>query len=203
MKITLKDEKHSEFNNDYLVVEVLHSGNAQPPSMENMVERPFYENTLVLIPADVQFRPLRQTTWPKIYGTMNALIDAEGQSTRPQLDRNGRYKICLPFLKRKKEDGKGSIWVRMATPYAGDGFGFHFPLHKGTEIILSFRDGNPDLPVITGAVFNSLHQNVVINLNAYLGGVLKTQGGNILAMDDSKDANSIGFATNNNWQYFQ
>jgi type VI secretion system secreted protein VgrG len=203
MKISLQDEKVPEFNGEYLVIEVLHQGYQEIPELETQVDRPFYVNTLVLIPAYVQYRPKRKTAWPKIHGTMNALIDAEGQSPYPQLDGNGRYKIRLPFLKRHKEDGKGSIWIRLATPYAGDSYGFHFPLHKGTEIVLSFRDGNPDMPVIMGAVFNSLHRNVVIDRNAYMGGVLMTRESNILAMDDTSGAHAIAMATNNNWKYIQ
>jgi type VI secretion system secreted protein VgrG len=203
MKVSLKHDTMPEFNREYLVIEVLHSGSQHFSDMEKPVDRPFYENKMVLIPADVQFRPRRKTPWPKIYGTMNALIDGDGQSKYPQIDKNGRYKVRLPFLHKAKADGKSSIWLRLATPYAGNAFGFHFPLHKDTEVVLSFRDGNPDLPVIMGAVFNSLHQNVVINQNAYLGGVLMTHAGNIMAMDDSKGAHSIGFATNNNWQYYQ
>lgn len=204
MKITIEDEKTPEFNGDYLVVEVEHSGYQQLDGAYRANEsRPFYENKLVLIQAQVQFRPLRKTVWPKITGTMNALIDGDGQSQYPQLDSKGRYKVWLPFLRRYKEKGKASIWLRLATPYAGNGFGMHFPLHKDTEVVLSFRDGNPDMPLIMGAVFNSLHQNVVINHNAYLGGVLMTQAGNTLAMDDTKGAYAIGIATNNHWQYLQ
>ncbi|MCK5098888.1 MAG: hypothetical protein KAR45_12350, partial [Desulfobacteraceae bacterium] len=32
--------------------------------------------------------------------------------------------------------------------------GMHFPLHKGTEVLLTFIDGNPDRPVIAGAMPN-------------------------------------------------
>jgi type VI secretion system secreted protein VgrG len=205
MKVMINDDTNPVFNGEYLVLEVQHAGHMFRDEIEtNNDNLRFYENTLVLIKADVQFRPSRQTPWPRIYGTMNALIDAEGEELLyPQLDSKGRYKIRLPFLKQAKEDGKGSIWMRLATPYAGDSYGFHFPLHKGTEVILSFRDGNPDLPVIMGAVFNSLHKNVVIDQNAYMGGVIMTKADNIFCMFDTKGAHSIGMATNNNWQQLQ
>jgi type VI secretion system VgrG family protein len=203
MKINIEASNNKAFHGEYLVVEVIHQGFQQLSGIDRD-DRPFYENTLVLIPSDVQFRPQRKTPWPKIHGTMNALIDGEDSgNTNPQLDEKGRYKVRLPFIKNPKEAGKGSIWLRLSTPYAGNSFGFHFPLHKGTEVILSFRNGDPDLPVIIGAVFNSAHANVVVNENAYLGGVIKTKAKNVFVMDDTINAHAIGWATNNNWQYLQ
>lgn len=205
MVIAIEDYKAPEFNGQYLVLEVSHRGYNLLNSNEKVVNQPpFYENTLVLIPADVQFRPQQNIPWPRIYGTMNALIDGESnQSKLPPIDDKGRYKVRLPFLNTPKDSGKGSTWLRLATPYAGHQFGFHFPLHKGTEVVLSFRDGNPDLPVIMGAVFNSLHENIVVKENAHMGGIIITKGGNKLIMNDKEGNTSISMATDNNWQVIQ
>ena len=62
--------------------------------------------------------------------------------------------------------GKASCWVRMMQPYAGEGMGFFAPLHKGTEVMLSFVGGNPDEPVITAAVFNPQTPSQVTDANA-------------------------------------
>ncbi len=204
MRITIEDNRIPEFNGDYLVVEVMHHGQQQLAGMQNLNDKPyFYENNLVLIPAEVQFRPQRVTPWPRIYGTMNALIDGEGDSNYAQLDSKGRYKVRFPFLKESKSGGKGSVWLRLVTPYSGNGYGFHFTLRKGTEVVVAFRGGDPDLPVIMGAVFNSMHENIVTDKNAYLGGVIMTPAGNIFVMDDTKGQHAIGLATNNNWTYYQ
>ena len=50
-----------------------------------------------------------------------------------------------------KKNGKASAPIRMAQPYAGTGHGMHFPLHKGTEVLLTFIDGDPDRPIIAAA----------------------------------------------------
>ena len=50
---------------------------------------------------------------------------------------------------------KHSSWLRMAQPYAGENHGMHFPLHKGTEVLLTFIDGDPDRPIVQGAVPNA------------------------------------------------
>lgn len=204
MKIKLDDTKYDEYNGEYLVVEVIHKGQQQLAGMQNQKDNlRFYENTLVLLPAKIQFRPKRITPLPKIYGIMNALVDGEQDSQYPQLDSTGRYKVRLPFLKTAKADGKGSIWIRMATPYAGNGYGMHFPLNKGVEVVLAFRNGDPDLPVIVNAVFNSENSNVVIDQNAQLGGLIITKGDNIFVMNDSEGSTSIGFSSNNCWHYFK
>ena len=199
MKIKIDNKIMPEFGGEFLVIEVIHNFNQQ-----GVTTGMSYTNTIKLIPANVQYRPPRKTPWPRIYGTMNALIDGESNSEPyPQIDGTGRYKIRLPFLKTPKPDGKGSIWVRLATPFAGNGYGMHFPLHKGTEVVLSFRDGNPDQPVIMAAVFNSEHMNVVIDKNNFIGGVILTKVENGIIMNDTKGKHSIGIVTNNNYKVFQ
>ena len=39
----------------------------------------------------------------------------------------------------------------VAQPYAGEDGGMHFPLLKGTEVILTHVDGDPDRPIIVGS----------------------------------------------------
>jgi type VI secretion system secreted protein VgrG len=42
----------------------------------------------------------------------------------------------------------------MAQHYSGAGYGSHFPLHKGAEVIIVHVDGNPDRPIIVASVPN-------------------------------------------------
>ncbi len=49
----------------------------------------------------------------------------------------------------------------MMQPYGGKREGMHFPLRKGTEVLLAFIDGDPDRPVIAGAVPNPETPSVV------------------------------------------
>ena len=54
----------------------------------------------------------------------------------------------------------------MAQAYAGSSYGQHFPLHKGAEVLIAHIDGNPDRPVIVGAVPNPATPSPVIKGNA-------------------------------------
>ncbi|MCK9196495.1 MAG: type VI secretion system tip protein VgrG, partial [Syntrophales bacterium] len=202
------------FSGTYLVRDVHHQGaqklalvGAQGTEGEDF----FYANTFTLIPNDntnaalgvVQFRPERKTTKPRITGTMNAFIHGDISDKYAELDQFGRYLVDLPFAASTDNTGqavmKKSAWLRMATPYAGSGgaYGMHFPLHVGAEVILSFRDGDPDLPIIAGAAFNSRSTNPVNSDpktdNAYSPKnlVIESAGGNKIVMNDTEGEESI------------
>ncbi|HTN66187.1 MAG TPA: type VI secretion system tip protein TssI/VgrG [Burkholderiaceae bacterium] len=181
-----------DFNGKYLVTEIHHEG-SQAGALLAGIKNPYsgndtetiYRNTFQAIPATVQFRAERVTAKPRVAGTMNATIDAEGSGEYAELDEYGQYKVQLPFDRSDKAHNKGSARVRMATPYSGSDHGMHFPLHKNAEVLLSFIDGDPDQPVIVGAVPNSENRSIV-NFNNPQDNRISTKGGNQLHMSDSK-----------------
>jgi len=181
------------FSGDYLIIHADHTGKQPLPGIEAEFQ---YLNTFTMIPAGVQFRPQRLTPKPKIHATMNAVIDGGMSWETPDIDNDmGRYKVRIPFAADENSNDDNAKWgkstdkyhVRMASPFAGTSdktHGMNFPLHKGTEVMLSFRDGDPDLPVISGAVYNSQNFNVVTDKNPKQH-VIKTPGGNQLVLDDT------------------
>lgn len=180
-----------DFNGRYLVTEITHEG-SQAGALLAGLKTPFnereghtsYRNSFVALPAATQFRPARSTPRPRVAGTMNATIDAEGSGELAELDAYGQYKVQIPFDRTDKGAAKGSAPVRMATPYSGSDHGMHFPLHKGAEVLLSFNDGDPDQPVIVGAVPNSMNRNVVDQRNPQ-DNLISTKGGNQMLMADT------------------
>jgi len=147
---------------------------------------------------DVVFRPQRTTTKPRIYGTINARIDDSTSGDSSDLDAKGRYKVALPFVDRTNiQAGKCSHWIRLATPYSGPpdkyaagAAGMHLPLRKNTEVLLSFIEGDPDRPVIVGALPNSANASVVTQSSKEKN-VIKTGGGNLIELDDTRDKTRI------------
>jgi type VI secretion system secreted protein VgrG len=186
------------FNGRYLVTEVHHEGSqaaalltgtqgmpgAQGEGAETQGETN-YRASFRAIPAATQFRPQRTTAKPKVIGTMNAIIDGAGLGEYAELDAWGQYKVQLPFDNSDKSAGKGSARVRMASPYAGSDHGMNFPLQKNAEVLLSFVDGDPDQPVILGAVPNSENPSVVNHDNPHENKIT-TKGGNQIFMGDAK-----------------
>jgi len=207
------EDSGQTFSGDYLIIHADHAGQQPLPGIEQEFE---YNNTFTMILAAVQFRPQRLTPKPKILATMNAVIDGDLSTETPDIDATfGRYKVRLPFAPETEGDDFSKKWgkstsqyhVRMASPYAGTDnktHGMNFPLHKGAEVVLSFRDGDPDLPVISGAVFNSQNFNVVTDNNPKQH-VIKTPGGNQFVMDDTPGKEFMylfsPFGNKGNWIY--
>ncbi len=186
----LADHYRESCNQKYLIVEVEHQGSQTAYLTAGLQEdiseeegELVYRNRFVAIPADVQFRPERKTEKPRFYGTINAKIDAAGDGQYAEIDKWGRYKVVLPFDMTGKGGGKASRWIRMAQPYAGQGFGMHFPLHKGTEVLLTFVDGDPDRPIIAGSVPNPETMSPVTESN-HSQCVIRTGGGNQIHTED-------------------
>ncbi|MDD8353787.1 type VI secretion system tip protein VgrG [Escherichia coli] len=93
-------------------------------------------------------------TPPVIPGVLLARVvgpDSEEYYT----DENGRVKIS--FLWGEKSTSgtdKTSCWVRVSQIWSGEGFGSQFIPRIGSEVLVSFIQGNPDYPVIVGTVYN-------------------------------------------------
>ena len=124
---------------------------------------------------------------------MNAHIDAAGSGQYAEVDNQGRYKVILPFDLNSAMGGKASSWLRMAQPYAGENHGMHFPLHKGTEVLLTFIDGDPDRPIIAAAVPNPITPSPVNSSNSTQSRIT-TAGGNKLHMEDQQGGEGMSAA---------
>ena len=179
-------------NRKYLLIEVSHEGHQTgylvsgiSAAIGTRSEQMFYANTFAAIPADVQFRPERTAVRPKIPGTFNAKVDAASSGQYAELDDQGRYKVILPLDRSGRGSGKASAWCRMTQPYAGADYGMHFPLHKGTEVLLTFIDGDPDRPIIIGSVPNPETGSPVKGSNQTQS-VIRSGGGNQLHMGDQQ-----------------
>ncbi|GFK95768.1 Actin cross-linking toxin VgrG1 [Fundidesulfovibrio magnetotacticus] len=186
------------FNREFLTIGCRHEGSQEAWLVsglglsfgKNRDTLLYYRNAFTAIPSDVQFRPELSTERPRIAGTLPAKIDAEGSGQYAEVDAQGRYKIILPFDLSGRKDGHASAWVRMAQPYAGQGHGMHFPLHKGTEVVVSFQDGDPDRPLIAGAVPNPETQSPVTDANQTQARIT-TAGGNRIHMEDQEGSQRI------------
>ncbi|HBQ14767.1 MAG TPA: hypothetical protein DEF51_27775 [Myxococcales bacterium] len=73
--------------------------------------------------------------------------------------------------------------MRRAQPSAGEGYGMHFPLHIGSEVAIVHVNGDPDRPLIVGAVPNAATQSPVIAGNAPQSRI-RTGSGVVFELDD-------------------
>jgi len=173
---------HPAIHGDYLVVE-LRKRVDQRSHQESTAERREERDDVVAIRAEVTYRPPRTTPKPRIDGLLYAWIDGVKLGTPAPLDDHGCYKVVLPFDPVRKDAGRASRWIRMAQPLAGPGTGIHFPLHEGTEVVLAHVQGDPDRPLIVGAVSNPMTPSRVTSKNPTQS-VVRTYSGITMEFED-------------------
>lgn len=139
-----KLDKHprKDQNKEYLVIDAAYeiSTYGESSSAANIV----YQCQLTAIDAKTPFRSARVTPKPVVQGPQTAIVVDDAA------DEYGRVKVRF-FWDREEED---SCWVRVSQNSAGAGWGSMFVPHVGHEVIVSFLEGDPDRPIITGRVYN-------------------------------------------------
>lgn len=165
-----------DLNGSYVVVSVDYEQGSSAGGMMPHV-------TAELIRASVPYRPPRITKRPRIYGILPGHIDGETVGVPAPLDAQGRYKVLLPFDGAGAPGGRASCWMRLAQTFAGPGYGMHFPLHVGTEVLVAHVDGDPDRPLIVGAVPNPATITPAIDANATQS-VIRTKAGIVQEYED-------------------
>jgi type VI secretion system secreted protein VgrG len=105
-------------------------------------------------------------------------------SKHADVDEQGRYTVRFLFDISPRNRTKSSAPIRMIQPHAGPGYGVHFPLHQGVEVAVVFVDGDPDRPLIQGAVPNPLTSSPVKRANARQSRI-QTATGTAIVMKDA------------------
>lgn len=138
-----------------------------------------YHNTFTATGSDTPFRPARVTPKPRIHGLMTGvvLVGADGvMGGDAKLDIEGRYQVQVHFDTFDYAGRNCSLPVRMAQPFAGPAQGMHYPLRPGTEVAIGFVGGDPDRPVIVGALPNAQTRSVVTSIDPHMHRVRSRHG---------------------------
>jgi type VI secretion system secreted protein VgrG len=141
-----------------------------------------YKNELASITASTPFRPPLSTPKPRIHGFLTAVVDPRddaapgAREAAPRMDEEGRYYVRFHFDGGPLDRVKISRPVRMMQSHAGAGYGTHFPLRPGVEVLVAFLDGDPDRPVIVGAIPNALTPSPVGARNAAQNRIVTASG---------------------------
>ncbi len=72
-------------------------------------------------------------------------------------DEFGRVKVQFHWDRIGQRDERSSCWMRVSHPWAGQGFGMIHVPRVSDEVVVSFLDGNPDRPIVTGRVSNGIN----------------------------------------------
>ena len=161
-----------------------------------------YRNDFTCHPLSVgAYAPECLAPRPSIQGLVHAMVDASGDGKYAELDQHGRYRITFFFPEKvihsdadDPADGNRSIPLRMAQPHTGQASGIHFPLQKGSEVLVGFTDGDPDRPLILAAMPNPEHPNVVSDQNQQ-SNMIKTPGGHKISLTDTEGLKNMTLST--------
>ena len=144
-KFALKDHYRKDVNKTYVLRSVSHAA-----TQEN------YTNSFEAFPSDLTFRPPRMAHKPIISGTQTAMVVGKS-GEEIWTDEYGRVKVQFHWDQKGKHDESSSCWIRVDYGWAGKNWGGIFLPRIGQEVIVSYLEGDPDRPLITGAVYNSDH----------------------------------------------
>jgi type VI secretion system secreted protein VgrG len=157
-----------------------------------------YRNSITCLPASRVFRTSRSTAKPIISGVQTAIVTGPpGEEIYP--DEFGRVKCQFHWDRYGQKDDKSSCWIRVSQLHAGVGFGAISLPRIGEEVVVSFLEGDPDRPLITGRVYHA--QNMppyglpdAKNISGVKTNSTKGGGGyNEFKMDDTKDKELVTF----------
>ncbi len=140
---TLQDHERIDFNGSYVLSKVSFAATQES-----------YSNLFEAFPLEIPFRPPATTSRPIIPGTQTAIVVGK-KGEEIWTDKYGRIKVQFHWDQRGKRNENSSCWIRVAQGWAGKQWGAQFLPRIGQEVVVSFLDGDPDRPLITGAVYNA------------------------------------------------
>ncbi|MDN8599767.1 type VI secretion system tip protein TssI/VgrG [Citrobacter sp. S2-9] len=187
---TLTDHDNKALNIDWLITTVSHEYDGER-----------YRNRFTAIPKATLYRPQSNTPVPFMHTQTAVVVGKSGEEI--WTDKLGRVKVQFPWDREGKNDETSSCWLRVATAWSGNGFGAQFIPRIGQEVVVSFIDGDPDKPLITGCVYNGANAlPYALPANQTQSGI-KThseKGFNELRFDDKKDAELLAMQAQKDFQ---
>lgn len=109
-------------------------------------------------PLAVVFRPPRRTPKPVIPGPHTAIVVGT-PADAVHTDQQRRVWVKFPWDRNTaQDDTTPGVWLRVSQAWAGDGWGDVRIPAVGHEVLVSFLDGDPDRPVVTGRLYNGVNE---------------------------------------------
>ncbi|EMR0565799.1 type VI secretion system tip protein VgrG [Enterobacter roggenkampii] len=175
-----------ETENGVVIIRTGYYGSRKNALKVTWVAMPYYENRC--------WRPAAKKR-PVVSGTLMARVtSAKDNDIYAWQDASGMYRVKFDADRDDKKQGMESMPVRFAKPYGGDKYGFHFPLIQGTEVAITFHEGDPDRPYIAHAMHDSRHVDHVTEKNSTRN-VIRTAGLNKLRMEDKRGEEHVKLST--------
>ena len=184
----------SLMNRRFLVTRVVHKGRDEAvlPEVTRGTSISTYDGQFACVPDDVPFHPVEVTPKPRIHGIQTAIVVGPA-GEEIYTDQHGRVKVQFHWDREGARDEKSSCWIRVSQSWAGEAWGGMLIPRIDQEVVVSFLEGNPDRPLITGRVYHGTNvppyelpankTKSTLKSNSSLGG----GGYNEILFDDIKD----------------
>ncbi|GKS92251.1 type VI secretion system tip protein VgrG [Acidovorax sp. SUPP2539] len=206
---TLENYPRGDQNRQYLITGVTYHLHENPRSSSFNSAKPgealkhneeqgsFQKFSLTAQPTSLPYTPARKTQRPRTTGPQTAVVVGPA-GEEIWTDEYGRIKVQFHWDRLGAMDENSSCWVRVATSWAGSGFGAISIPRIGHEVVVDFLNGDPDYPLVVGCVYNAANMPPwALPGNATQSGI-KTQSSKGGAFGDGMkngagDANAIRF----------
>jgi type VI secretion system secreted protein VgrG len=152
-RFTLEKFPRKDLNIAYVITRATYTLSADVYESGPLHEMPTFEVSIDAVDARTPFRPSRRTPKPMIHGAQTALVVGPA-GEEIYTDKYGRVKVQFPWDRYGKQDEQSSCWIRVAQLWAGKTWGMIQVPRIGQEVIVTFLEGDPDRPIITGRVYN-------------------------------------------------
>ena len=158
----LTEHPRKTCNDLWLLLSVTHAGK-QPQSLEEAItsdvkpEDGFtqgYRNSFRAIAWDAFYRPPMPTQRPMLVSQTARVTGPAGEEI--YCDEYGRVKVEFPWCRAELNSEKSSCWLRVSSSWAGESFGAVTIPRIGMEVVVTYLEGDPDQPLITGCVANTV-----------------------------------------------
>ena len=151
----LHGHARQELNARWWVTRVEHRGE-QPQVLEH--EAPdrgmTYAARVLAIPHATRFVPASEHPKRRVIGDQTAIVTGpDGEEIFP--DRHGRVKVQFHWDRLGAYDENTTCWVRVSQGWGGGHYGALAIPRIGQEVVVSFLEGDPDRPLVTGRVYNA------------------------------------------------
>ncbi|AVO52225.1 type VI secretion system tip protein VgrG [Ectopseudomonas mendocina] len=210
--LALAGHPREQWNDLWLLGEVIHEGK-QPQVLEESVTsnakasdgfQQGYRNRFTATPWDIPYRPALEHPKPKVLGSQTAVVTGPA-GEEIHCDQYGRVKVQFHWDREGLGNDTTSCWLRVASNWAGDAYGGVAIPRVGMEVLVTFLEGDPDQPLITGCLYHAEHvvpYDLPANKTRSLFKTLSSPGGggyNEFRIEDRKGAEQIYIHAQRDW----
>ena len=163
-----------------------------------------YRNHFTATPWTAPYRPSLEHPKPRILGSQSAVVTGPA-GEEIHCDQYGRVKVQFFWDREGQADDKTSCWLRVSSSWAGDRYGAIAIPRIGMEVLVTFLEGDPDQPLVTGCLYHKEHvvpYDLPANKTRTVFKTLSSPGGggyNELRIEDKKGEEQIYLHAERDW----